>query len=76
MRVYVILTEEQAEDIDFSKVLERDENGLRWNNDKSKTFVKYEGSKPDFLIGKDALTHAQILTELENEEWQAPNPPE
>ena len=73
-RKWVILTASEAEDIDYSKVLESNENTLRWNNDESKTFVKYEGSKPSFLSGKTALTHAQILTELENEEWQAPDP--
>jgi hypothetical protein len=73
-RRYVILTASEAENIDFSKVLQRSADVLRWNNDNTKTLVKYEGSKPSFLSGKTALTHAQILTELENEEWQAPDP--
>jgi len=73
-RKWVILTASEAEDIDFSLVLQTSADSLRWNNDESKTFVKYEGSKPRFLYGKDTLTHAQILTELENEEWQAPDP--
>ena len=73
-RKWVILTAEEAEAIDFSKVLVGGPDYLHWNNDNTKTFVKYEGSKPGFLYGKDTLTHAQILTELENEEWQAPPP--
>jgi hypothetical protein len=68
-RKYVILTSSEAQSIDFSKVLETSANTLRWNNDDSKTFVKYEGSKPSFLSGKTALTQAQILTELSEDEW-------
>jgi len=68
-RKWVILTASEAEGIDFSKVLQASVETLRWNNDDTKTFVKYEGSKPSFLRGKTALTHAQILTELTNDEW-------
>ena len=67
-RKWVILTTSEAESIDFTKVLENSAT-LRWNNDESKTFVKYEGSKPSFLSGKTALTHSQIITELANDEW-------
>ena len=71
-RRWVILTDDEAESIDYSKVMQKSANTLRWNNDNSKTFVKYEGSKPSFLSGKTALTHAQILTELRNSEWITP----
>jgi len=73
-RKYVILTAEEAESIDFSKVLETSADTLRWSVDETKTFVKYvTGSKPSFLSGKTALNHAQILTELEGAEW-TPDP--
>ena len=68
-RKWVILTDSEAGSIDFSKVLQTNADTLRWNNDESKTFVKYEGSIPSFLSGKTALTHAQILSELTNDEW-------
>ena len=68
-RRWVILTASEAEDIVFSQVLETSADTLRWNEDESKTFVKYEGSKPSFLTGKTALTHSQILTELTEDEW-------
>ena len=68
-RRWVILTASEAEDIVFSQVLETSADTLRWNEDESKTFVKYEGSKPSFLTGKTALTHSQILTELPEDEW-------
>ena len=68
-RKWVILTDSEAGSIDFSKVLQTNADTLRWNNDESKTFVKYEGNKPSFLSGKTTLTHAQILSELTNDEW-------
>ena len=68
-RRWVILTDSEAGSIDYSKVLETSANTLRWNNDNTKTFVKYEGSKPSFLSGKTALTHSQILAELQEDEW-------
>ncbi len=74
-RKYVILNSSEAESIDFSQVLQTSADTLRWNNDESKTFVKYEGSKPSFLYGKTTLTHSQILTELAEDEWN-PEPPE
>ena len=73
-RKWVILTASEASSIDFSKVLQEGADTLRWNNDESKTFVKYEGSKPSFLSGKTALTHSQILTELAEDEWQGEDP--
>ena len=75
-RKWVILSDSEVESIDYSQVLETSANTLRWNNDNTKTFVKYEGSKPRFLYGNDTLTHSQILTELQEDEWQAPDPPE
>ncbi len=69
-RKWVILTASEAEDIDYSKVLQANANTLRWNNDNTKTFVKYEGNKPRFLYGKSTLTHSQIKAELQNSEWQ------
>jgi len=70
-RKYVILTSSEAQSIDFSKVLETSVGTLRWNNNNTKTLVKYDGSKPSFLSGKTALTHAQVLSELTNAEWVA-----
>jgi len=75
-RKWVILTASEAEDIDFSLVLETSADTLRWNNDESETFVKYEGNKPRFLYGKDTLTHSQIRTELAQDEWKTEAPEE
>lgn len=69
-RTYVIIEPGDVSSVDFSQVLETSANTLRYNNDETKTFVKYEGSQPSFLNGKTTYTHAEILTELAKEEWQ------
>ena len=69
-RKYVIIEASEVDSVDFSKVLETSANTLRWNNDNSKTFVKYEGSEPSFLSGKTTFTESQILEELQKTEWQ------
>ena len=61
---YVIINASEVSDIDFSKVLQVDVNSLRYNNDKDKTFVKFEGDTPSFLNGKTQYTHEEILSHL------------
>ena len=70
-RQYVILNATEAQAIDFSEVLETNFETLRWNNDSTKTFVKYEGDTPAWLVGKTAYTKAEMLTLLNNPdgEW-------
>ena len=75
-RTWVLLTAEEAESINFAQIIESGSDSLRWNNGGTKTFVKYEGSKPSFLSGKTGLTHAQIKTELAKSEWIPDDPPE
>tara|TARA_R110002167_G_scaffold116193_1_gene291062 strand:- start:1156 stop:1404 length:249 start_codon:yes stop_codon:yes gene_type:complete len=67
-KTYVILTAAQALGIDFSKVLESSPSTLRWSNENSHTFVKFEGETPDFLEGKTAYTQAEILDILNDPE--------
>ena len=43
-RTYVIIEAGDVSSVDFSQVLETSANTLRYSNDNSKTFVKYEGS--------------------------------
>ena len=68
-RTYVIIEAGDVSSVDFSQVLETSADTLRYNNDNSKTFVKYEGSQPSFLNGKTTYTHAEMLTELAKEDW-------
>jgi len=69
-RKYVIITASEVSSVDFSKVLETSANTLRYNNDNSKTLVKYKGDQPSFLDGKTEYTHDEILIELAKESWQ------
>lgn len=68
-RTYVIIEAGDVSGVDFSQVLETSADTLKYNNDETKTFVKYEGSQPSFLNGKTTYTHAEILTELAKEDW-------
>ena len=68
-RKYTIITKEEVSSVDFSQVLETSANTLRYNNDGTKTFVKFEGDTPSFLNGKTQYTHSEILAELSKSEW-------
>lgn len=73
-RKYVIIGRDDVSSVDFSKVLETSADTLRYSLDESKTFVKYDGSKPSFLTGKTVYSHSQILTELAKDEWSEDDP--
>ena len=66
---YCIIESGDVSSVDFDQVFETSENTLRYNNEETQTFVKYEGAKPRFLYGKDTYTHSQILTILSGEDW-------
>jgi hypothetical protein len=63
-RKYVIITSEDISSVDFSQVQETSANTLRWNNDNTKTFVKFEGNTPSFLTDKTQYTYNQMLAIL------------
>lgn len=66
MRKYVIIDSSDVSSVDFSQVLETSADTLRYNNDDTKTFVKFEGDTPTFLDGKTQYTHSEILAILNN----------
>jgi len=70
-RKYVIITNIDVDSVDFSQVEETSAETLRWNNDKTKTFVKYTGDKPSFLHGKTEYTIDELLAILDvvDGEW-------
>ena len=68
---YVILTASEVSSIDFSKVLEDSTSTLRYNNDNTKTFVKFKDNTPSFLDGKTILSRSEMFTELKKDEWQS-----
>lgn len=68
-RKYVILKASEVLGVDFSKVLETSANTLRYNNDNTETFVKFEGNTPAFLNDKTTYTHAEIRVEMAKPAW-------
>jgi hypothetical protein len=75
MRTYVIIDASEVANVDFDKVLETSAEHLRYSVDGTKTFVKFEGDTPSFLIGETQYDHAEILSILATDEWTDPNPP-
>ena len=69
---YVILDADEVGDIVFSEVLETSESTLRYNVAETETVLKYNGSKPHFLYGKDTYTHSEILAILDTSAWNPP----
>ena len=72
MRNYLIIDASEVSSVDFNQVLEISADTLRYNLDGTKTFVKYEGETPSFLVGKPSFSHSEILEILSNENWTAP----
>lgn len=71
---YVIIDADDVADVDFSLVFETSAATLRYNLAGTQTFVKYEGTKPRFLYGKDTYTHSEILAILATSAWSSPPP--
>ena len=69
MKTYVIIDSSEVGGVDFDQVLETSAETLRFSLDGTKTFVKYEGTQPFFLLGKAEYTHEEILTILSGPEW-------
>lgn len=69
MRTYCIIDSSEVSSVDFDQVLQADEDKLRYSLDGTKTFVKYEGTQPFFLLGKTEYTHEEILNILSGPEW-------
>ena len=72
-KTYCIINSTDVSSVDFDQVFETSAQTLRFSVDDSQTFVKYEGSKPRFLYGKDTYTHSQILEILAGEDWADPD---
>ena len=68
---YVIIDASEVANVDFDQVAERSVETLRFSLDGSKTFVKFEGDTPDFLISEPQYTQEEILAILSGAEWTA-----
>ena len=67
-RKYIILEPSEVSDSLIDLAIETSRDTLRWNNDKSKTFLKFE-IIPDELSNKTQLTKSQMKEELLKEAW-------
>jgi hypothetical protein len=70
---YVIIDTTEITDensvIDFSKLMNRNADMLRYSIDESKALVKYNGGQPSFLNGKTIYTHDEIKVEMAKSDW-------
>ena len=66
---WVIITSDEVSGIDFSKVRETSASTLRYNNDNTKTFVKFEGNTPSFLVDKQLYDYEGIMQILNSPDW-------
>jgi hypothetical protein len=73
MRTYVIINSSDVSSVDFSKVAETSADTLRYSIDGSKTFVKFEGDTPSFLIGEPQYDQEEILSILNGADWTDPD---
>tara|TARA_B100001996_G_C18123220_1_gene386039 strand:- start:97 stop:351 length:255 start_codon:yes stop_codon:yes gene_type:complete len=69
---YVLLDSSEVVNIDFNEVIEASADTLRYSLDGLKTLVKFDGNTPDFLEGKDTLTHAEMREEVSGPNWEVP----
>lgn len=72
MRTYVIINSSDVSSVDFSQVAETSADTLRYSLDGTKTFVKFDGDTPSFLIRKDQYDHDGLLEVLNSTEWHSP----
>jgi len=73
-RTYVIIDSSEVGSVDFDQVMQTSADKLRYSLDGTKTFVKYEGTQPFFLLGKTEYTHEEILSILSGPEWTSEEP--
>lgn len=73
MRTYVIIDASEVNNVDFDQVLQSSADMLRYSLDGTKTFVKFDGDTPSFLIGEPQYDHAEILSILDGPEWTDPD---
>ena len=66
---YCIIDSSEVGNVDFAQVLQTSADTIRYSLDGTKTFVKYEGTQPFFLLGKTEYNHEEILSILSGPEW-------
>ena len=69
MITYCIIDASEVSSVDFDQVFQTSADTLRYSVDGTKTFVKFTGDTPSFLIGEPQYTHEEILNILSGPEW-------
>lgn len=73
-RNYIILDVSELDKIIFDEILNSSIETLRFSLDKTKTFIKWEGSQPSFIDTLDTKSQVysfdEIITILETSEWK------
>jgi len=75
-RNFLIFPVTELPKVDFSQVNETSEETVRKSVDQTKTFVKWDGETPAFVVdisnSEGSYTYEEILDILSTEEWTAP----
>ena len=68
---FAIINADKVDNIDFSQVLETSKETLRWNNDRTKTYVKFYEDIPESVRQncQGIYTQEGITKLLKTEEW-------
>ena len=65
--IYVIISIEDVEDIDFNQVLEDGPETLIISKDGNYTFVKFKGETPSFLEGKTQYNRKEMRAKMQDD---------
>lgn len=75
-REYLIIPSTEVPKVDFSKVCETSAETLRFSVDQTKTFIKWDGEAPAFIVdilgAEGPYTNPEILEILSGPEWTLP----
>ena len=78
-REFIIINVSEIDKINFDEVLETSGNTLRKSIDKTKTFIKWEGSEPSFLqeltTKQGPYTYNQMVAILNGNDWSGQENP-
>lgn len=78
-REFMIFNVSELDQIVFTEVLETSADTVRKSMDKTKTFVKWDGTTPECVANlttkEGPYTYDEILVILATPEWTDPNPP-
>jgi len=78
-REFMIFNVSELDEIIFTEVLETSADTVRKSVDRTKTFVKWDGTTPECVANlttkEGPYTYEKILVILATPEWTDPNPP-